>query len=68
MKNKNFLIAAIMISLLFVSGCTGSGGAGAQDSSESRIRNPSDCIGMTGDAEQVACFTEAAAYKKDVDI
>ncbi len=68
MKNKNFLIAAIMISLLFVSGCTGSGGAGAQDSSENRIRNPSDCIGMTGDAEQVACFTEAAAYKKDVDI
>ncbi|NOQ37794.1 hypothetical protein GQ472_02790 [archaeon] len=70
MKNKNSLslISAIMISLLFISGCTGFGGTGAQDSSENIIKDPSECISITDEAEKIACFTQAATYKKDIDI
>ena len=68
MKNNNFLIVAIMISLLFILGCMGLSSSDAEDTSENSVRDPLDCIGITGDAEPIACFTEAAVYKKDIDI
>ncbi len=68
MENSRLIMPMLLILVLSFSGCIDSDSINAQDTDKDMIKDPSECIGIIDEAEKIACFTEAAAYKKDIGI